>query len=49
MITKTPAKVMGLKNKGSIKAGYDADLVFFDKDINIKKVIIKGKELQERM
>ena len=48
MITKTPAKIMGLENKGSIKEGYDADLVFFDKDINIKKVIIKGIELQER-
>ena len=25
--------------------GYYADLVFFDEDINIKKVIIEGKKL----
>lgn len=29
--------------KGLIKEGYDADLVLFDDDINIKKVIIGGK------
>lgn len=28
--------------KGMIKEGYDADLVLFDKDINIKKVIVNG-------
>lgn len=31
--------------KGLIKEGYDADLVLFDEDINIKKVIIGGKIL----
>lgn len=29
--------------KGLIKEGYDADLVLFDEDINIQKVIIDGK------
>ncbi|MBR2021364.1 MAG: amidohydrolase family protein, partial [Clostridia bacterium] len=38
MMTKVPAEVMGLKNKGLIKAGYDADIVVFDEDINIEKV-----------
>ena len=46
MITKTPAKVMGITDRGALKEGYKADLVFFDEDINIKKVIIEGKELQ---
>ncbi len=41
MMTKTPAVAHGIENKGQIKEGYDADLVFFDEDINIKKVIIK--------
>ncbi|MGL5378642.1 N-acetylglucosamine-6-phosphate deacetylase [Clostridium sp.] len=29
--------------KGLIKEGYDADLVLFDEDINVKKVIVNGK------
>lgn len=32
--------------KGQIKEGYDADLILFDDDINIKKVFILGKEIQ---
>lgn len=31
--------------KGQIKEGYDADLILFDDDINIKKVFILGKEI----
>lgn len=46
MITEVPAKIMGLEKRGSIKEGYYADLVFFDEDINIKKVIIEGKEFK---
>lgn len=44
MMTEVPAKIMRLEKRGSIKEGYFADLVFFDKDINVKKVIIEGKE-----
>lgn len=43
MITVNPAKVMKLNNKGKIACGYDADIVIFDDDINIKKVIVAGK------
>ena len=32
-------------HKGQIKKGYDADLLLFDDDINIKKVFILGKEI----
>ncbi|MBQ7398879.1 MAG: amidohydrolase family protein [Clostridia bacterium] len=38
MMTKVPAEVMGLKNKGLLKKGYDADIVVFDENINIEKV-----------
>lgn len=31
--------------KGSIKEGYDADLLLFDENITIKKVFVKGKEV----
>ncbi len=43
MITVNPAKVMCLKNKGKLACGYDADIVIFDDDINIQKVIVSGK------
>ena len=42
MITLTPAKIMGLKNKGSISKGKDADFVVFDEDINVKNVFVCG-------
>lgn len=31
--------------KGLIKEGYDADLVLFDEDIDVKKVFVAGKEV----
>ena len=34
-------------HKGLIKEGYDADLVLFDEDINIKYVIVNGKLVTE--
>lgn len=46
MITKVPAKIMKLSDRGEIKEGLRADLIFFDNDINIKKIIIEGKKLQ---
>ena len=45
MITQNPARVMGLKTKGILKDGYDADIVIFDNNINIKNVIVAGKEV----
>lgn len=35
MMTETPAKVMGLKTKGKIKKGYDAQFTVFDRDLQI--------------
>jgi len=44
MITSTPARIMGVGNKkGSLVAGKDADLVIFDRDINIEMTMIKGR------
>ena len=45
MITATPARIMGLTNKGSIAPGMDADLVVFDEEIAVKKVFSKGREI----
>ena len=47
MITKTPASTMRLFDRGELKAGLRADLVFFDNNINIKKVIIQGEILKK--
>lgn len=40
MLTRVPARIMKLANKGSLKKGYDADIVIFDDDICVRKVII---------
>ena len=39
MMTETPARVMNIPKKGRLIPGYDADIVIFDDNINIKKVI----------
>ncbi len=44
MATRTPATLMGVKC-GEVKEGYDADLIFADDNMEIKKVLINGKEI----
>lgn len=47
-ITKNPAKILKLKNKGRIDVDMDADLVLVDKDsLEIQTVIAMGKILME--
>ena len=41
MITAVPAEIMDIK-KGNLKKGYDADIVFFDENINVLSVIVGG-------
>ena len=43
MATQTPARIMGASTKGKLAKGFDADIIIFDKDINIQKTIIDGK------
>ena len=44
LITSSPAKAIGLDNKGKIGVGFDADLVIVDKDdYSIDKVFASGK------
>ncbi len=47
MITKNPARIVGLKTKGVLKENYDADIVLFDEDIQVKTVIVGGKVMEE--
>jgi len=41
-VTKIPAEKLGIK-KGSLKVGYDADIVMFDEHFSIITTIISGK------
>lgn len=46
MASLNPAKAINVADElGSIEVGKKADLIIFDKDINIKKIILDGKEL----
>lgn len=38
MITTNPARLMKLQQKGSLKQGYDADIIMFDNDFVIERV-----------
>lgn len=44
MMTSTPARILNVSDrKGSLMKGKDADIVFFDSDINIQLTMIMGK------
>lgn len=43
LITSNPAANLGLKNKGRVAPGYDADLCFFDDQWQLCDVIANGK------
>ena len=45
MITKTPATIMGLTQKGALATGMDADMVVFDDNINIHSVFAMGEKI----
>ena len=42
MISAVPCQIMGIK-RGVLAHGYDADIVVFDDNINIKKAYVSGK------
>lgn len=43
MASATPARVMGMTNKGRIAADYQADILFFDQNIDIAAVYLNGE------
>ena len=45
MMTLTPARIMGLTQKGKLAAGADADMVVFDEDIRVQTVFAKGEPI----
>ena len=42
-VTINPMRLLGIKNKGLIEKGYDADIAVFDDDFNTKATYIGGK------
>ena len=46
MASTTPAKIIGANNKGELLPGYDADVVIFDKDINVFATLVGGKRVK---
>jgi N-acetylglucosamine-6-phosphate deacetylase len=48
MMTRTPATIMGfVDRKGTLEKGKDADIVIFDKDINVKATIVEGEVIHQ--
>lgn len=45
MLTSTPARIMGITDRGIIKAGLLADLIVFDGEMTVKSVIKNGKQI----
>lgn len=49
LVTSNPAVIYGLKGKGFLKIGYDADMVLVDKDtLEIDTVVAKGEFLKRQ-
>ena len=45
MLTRIPAAITGIKKKGSLLCGNDADFILFDENITIRKVFVHGVEM----
>jgi beta-aspartyl-dipeptidase (metallo-type) len=48
LITTNPARNLGLKHKGKIAVGFDADLCFFTDDLKLTDVFAKGQHMMEK-
>jgi len=42
LCSRTPARVLGLKNKGYLAAGMDADIIILDSNLELKTTIVGG-------
>jgi len=49
MISATPARIMGVNDKkGTLTVGKDADIIIFDKNINVSMTMINGKIIYQK-
>lgn len=47
LVTTNPAHNLGLKHKGHLKVGFDADICIFDKDFNLQDVFARGQHMMQ--
>jgi N-acetylglucosamine-6-phosphate deacetylase len=48
-VTENAANLLGLgRSKGSIKPGYDADLVLIDENLSVDTTIVGGRVVYQR-
>jgi N-acetylglucosamine-6-phosphate deacetylase len=45
MATKTPARAIGLKTKGSLEIGADADFAILSRDLEVLRTFVRGDEV----
>jgi N-acetylglucosamine-6-phosphate deacetylase len=43
LCSRTPARVLGLRHKGYLAVGMDADIILLDRDLNLKTTIVQGR------
>ena len=48
MASMTPARIAGIRNKGILRIGFDADICVFDENVNVLGTYIKGKKVFEK-
>jgi N-acetylglucosamine-6-phosphate deacetylase len=48
MTSSTPARIAGLKNKGSLEVGKDADIVVLSRDLEVESTYVRGVKRFDR-
>ncbi len=48
MMTATPARLFGIKERGVLKVGYRGDLAIFDDDINVISTVLGGNAIYQK-
>jgi N-acetylglucosamine-6-phosphate deacetylase len=43
LCSRTPARVLGLRHKGYLAAGMDADIILLDRELNLRTTIVQGQ------
>ena len=47
MATATPARIMNFTDRGALLPGMRADLVLFDENVSVRRVIVGGKTVHQ--